>query len=499
MALDVERSPVLIGVGQRVQRDVDPREALDPVALMLDATARAAEDAGIPVGALAELDRVVVPSVIGSRYANAARLVAQKLGAAGAEPRYPGVGGNGPQKQINAAARDIAAGRADFVLLTGAEALDTRQRARKAGVELDWSGGGAPDGAEPEPPPSSEVETRHRLFLPPFVYPLHETALRAALGQDPETHRRALGEMLARASEVAAGNPHAWFRTRRDADEITRPGPGNRMVAFPYTKYMNAILRVDQSAAVLLTSVARARALGVHPDRLVHWLGGGDAVEEPWFLSERPSFVESNGMQRAFAAAFAESGLRVEDVHAFDLYSCFPSAVQLACRTLGIGIDDRRPLTVTGGLAYAGGPGNDYGTHAVARLVERLRADAGAVGMVTGIGWFFTKHSAGLYSTLPPMDLTAEESAPPPAPTPKSVPVAMEPSGRGWIEAYTVVHGRDGSAERGIVVGRLEDDRRFVAFVEDDEETLRSLEETEGVGRRGRVRTDGGSNRMALD
>jgi len=498
VALNEDRSPVLVGVAQRVQKELDPREAQAPLGLMESVARAAAEDARLDAGKLETLDRVIVPGVLGADYSNPARRLAEAIGARAASPVSLGVGGNGPQRWLNRSARDLAAGRARFVLLAGAETLATRQRARQAGIELDWSGGGEPSATEPEPPPSSAGELRHRLLTPPFIYPLYENALRAHHGRDLESHRRAVGALLAGFTETAARNPHAWFRTRRSADEITLAGPGNRMVAFPYTKFMNAIMRVDQAAAVLLTTVDHARSLGIPGDRMVHWLGGGDAVETPWSFSERADFHSSPAMARAYAGAFTEAGLQAEDVHGFDLYSCFPSAVEMACDTLGIGLDEPRPLSVTGGLPYAGGPGNDYGTHAVAQLVGWLRATPGAIGMATGIGWYFTKHSAGLYGTLPPMELPSAPVAPAPPP-PEAVALAEHAEGPARIETYTVVHDREGEPECGIVIGRLEDARRFLAFVEGGRDELASLETSEGVGRTGRVRIDGDVHRLHLD
>ncbi|MBW2312650.1 MAG: acetyl-CoA acetyltransferase [Deltaproteobacteria bacterium] len=498
MALAEDRSPVVIGVGQRIQKDVDPREGLDPIDLMEAAARAAAEDAGLDSKKLGELDRVIVPSIIGAHYSNAARLLCERIGVGSGAAVSLGVGGNGPQKALNEAARDVAAGRTQAVLVVGAEALDLRQRAQAAGIKLDWSGGGGLDTAAAEPAPSSDIEARHRLMLPPFVYPLYENALRVHHGRDLETHRQAVGAMLERFTETAADNPYAWFRTRRSADEITRPGPSNRMVAFPYTKFMNAILRVDQAAAVLLTSVEHARTLGVPADRMVHWLGGGDAVEDPWLVSERPDFHSSRAMAQAYDGAFREARLEPEDVHVFDLYSCFPSAVELGCDTLGIGIDDPRPLTVTGGLPYAGGPGNNYGTHGIAQLIRWLRATPGTVGMATGIGWYFTKHSAGLYGTLPRMELPERAAAVEPAATP-AIEVAKEAEGPGRIETYTVAHDRDDEPEVGMVVGRLEDQRRFIAFVEGGRDALVSLETGEGIGRTGQVRRKGDTHRFRLD
>jgi acetyl-CoA C-acetyltransferase len=388
----------------------------------------------------------------------------------------------------------------ELALVAGAEALHTRRRARAAGISLDWSGGGEPTPVDPEPPPSSAIEVRHGLGLPVSIYPLYENALRVHHGRDAETHRRMVGAMLSRFAATAARNPYAWFCRERSPDEITRPAPDNRMVAYPYTKYMNSILTVNQSAAVLITSAGRARALGVPDDRMVYWLGGGDTIESPWTFTEREDFHTSNGMARAFASALAEAQLEVADVDAFDLYSCFPSSVEMACDTLGLSLDDPRPLTVTGGLPYAGGPGNNYSSHAIAAMVERIRADRAQVGMVTGVGWYFSKHSAGLYGAAPRVARPAATLADLPESPARAVPVADSASGRARVETYTVLHDREGKPEKGIVIGRLEGDaRRFVAFVDGDAEALASFEESEAAGRTGRVRPEGDVNRFAPD
>lgn len=500
MALTDDRMPVLVGGAQLVQRDADPREAPSPVAMMEEVARRAAADASLDAGKLESLGAVVALRVLGGGYTNAARLLAERLGASGARPVYTGVGGNLAQKAVNDAARTITEGRGTFTLVAGAEALATRRRGREAGVRLDWTGGGEPSPEEAEPVPARPLELQYRLAVPPSVYPLYENALRAHHGRDLEGHRRTVGDMLARFSAVAAENPYAWFRTRRGAEEITRPGPDNRMVAFPYTKYMNAVLRVDQAAALLVTSRAHARALGVPDHRMVHWLGGGDAVETPWLVSERPDFHVSHGMRRAFAQAFAEAHLLPDDVHGFDLYSCFPCAVELACDALGIPLSDRRPLTVTGGLPYAGGPGNAYTLHAVATLLDRLRAEPGTVGMATGVGWYLSRHSAGLYSTLPRVELPSPPALVFEPPDPEAHPALVEIAhGPARIETYTVLHDREGTPEVGIVVGRTDDDRRFLAFAEGGEPALRALETEEGVGRRGTVRHDGEANWFSLD
>jgi acetyl-CoA C-acetyltransferase len=193
------------------------------------------------------------------------------------------------------------------------------------------------------------------------------------------------------------------------------------------------------------------------------------------------------------------AGVDLADIGHIDLYSCFPVAVEIGARELGLATDDPRGLTVTGGLPYMGGPGNNYAMHSIAVMMDRLRQDRGAYGLVTANGWFLTKQSTGIYSTTPPSTpfdrqdpkvLQAQIDALP------HPPVIEQPNGPARIEAYTVVHGREGYL-MGIVIGRDAEGRRFVAHTPDDPETLRSLEAEESVGRSGVVRqTDDGQRNL---
>lgn len=496
-----ERTPVLVGGGQIVQRDVAPEQALEPAALMEAAARRAAEEAGAGRRLFAALDCVAAVSPIGWPYRNLPRLLAQRLGA---RPRLEigtAIGGNLPQRLVNETARAIAQGRVRAALLAGAEALHSSRRARRAGVRLAWSAG-----AEGEPtlvgdgrPGSSAAENACGLGLPITMYPIFENALRARRGITIEAQREALGGLMSRFAAVAALNPHAWFPKPHEAHEIAAPGPGNRMVAFPYTKRMNAMLEVDMGAALLMTSAAGARALGIPPERWIHVWGGADAIEEPWFVSERPDLSRAPALRGAARAALAQAGVGIDAIDCFDLYSCFPSAVELACEALGIAADDPRPLTVTGGLPYAGGPGNAYGFHAIAALRERLRGTPGATGLVTGVGWYMTRHAVGVYGSAPrPPGAPPLEAAPGAPPGAAAVPLALDASGPGAIESYTVLHDREGAPVRGIVVGRFEDGRRFLANTPEDRSVWEELMLREGVGRRGRVTGGGAVQRFLL-
>jgi acetyl-CoA C-acetyltransferase len=401
---------------------------------------------------------------------------------------------------VNNFARRISRGECGSVLIAGAEAFRSRRRASKAGVELPWTRDGGPPTRSggllgDDRGGVSELEQRHGLFLPPHIYPLFENALRARLGRGLEEHRQHLGRLYERFSQIAAGNPFAWFPKERNAREIVSATRTNRMIAYPYTKYLNAVMEVDQGAAVLMTSVERARALGISEDRFVHPLGAGDALEEPWFLSERPRLDRCPGQSLAIERALAMAGVGADEIDVFDLYSCFPVAVEMACEALGMEDDDPRPLTVTGGLAYGGGPGNNYSLHGIAGVMQHLRKHGG-LGLVTALGWYMTKHSVGVYGAEPPTR--------PPAPAPRREPVEAlvpveAPEGKGVVETYTVFHDREGTPERGVVLGRDAENRRFVANTPTDRALLEDMESREMVGQGGRLSSENGLGRFAPD
>ncbi|GIW44020.1 MAG: acetyl-CoA acetyltransferase [Candidatus Binatia bacterium] len=492
-----DRIPILVGGGQVTQRDVEPAEALEPLRLMATAAERAADDAWVRIEALAELDLVAVVNILGWSYANPPGALAAHFQASPRQLWYSTLGGNTPQWLVNEIAARIAAGEVRFALLAGAEALATQQRARRAKVPLQWSTGEAP--SQPNytlvgsnRPGANDVEMSHGMTLPVVVYPLFENALRVHYGHSLEEHRRYLGEFCARMAAVAATHPNAWFPVRRSAEEIATPSKENRLVSYPYTKYMNAIMEVDQGAALLLTSVACAKKLGIPPERWVYLCGCAD-TQDHWFVSERVNYWSSPAIRVATREALRMAGWTVHDIDFFDLYSCFPCAVQIGRDALGIPKEDGRALTVTGGLPYFGGPGNNYVTHSIATMLGVLRRHPGKRGLVTGLGWYITKHSVGVYSTeAPPRPFVRRD----PSEYQQEIDcmarpeVVLRPRGRGKVETYTIVHDRDGTPVRGVVIGRLPDGHRFLANLRSDPKELALWEERELIGVEGEVRAE---------
>jgi acetyl-CoA C-acetyltransferase len=444
---------------------------------------------------LSEIDAIGITANLGLRSLNPSRALAERIGAQPAIEFTTAVGGEMPLTLVDHVARQIESGVIRSALVAGTHALRTLRNARRDGVELDWYRDEAP--AAPlfgeQLPGSNDLEAIYGLDRPSSVYPLFENALRARRGLGLEAQRLRTGALMSRFTAVAARNPYAWFPVERSADEITLPVAGNRMVAFPYTKYMNAVLETDQAACVWLMSAAAARAARIPEERWVYYHGGASAVEKAWFATERPDFAACPALREAAEGALGIAGVALDDIAHLDLYSCFPVAVEMACEMLGLGEDDPRGLTLTGGLPYAGGPGNNYTLHSLATLADRLRADPGSLGMVTGNGWYLTKHSACIFSTTP----REKEGAPASAPdAPEPLPVVTTAQGRGRVEAYTVLFDREGAPQRGIVVGRLESGERFVANTPDDRGVLESLVHAEGVGREGLVAPGDGPSRF---
>jgi acetyl-CoA C-acetyltransferase len=490
--------PVVVGVGQYTQRAA-PEDAREPVELMVESARRAEADADALRSLLQAVELVAVVNILSWRHPDPGAVLAERLGLSGVRTLQTTIGGNTPQFLLNELGAEIASGRLRMALVAGVEAMYTRRRAPRPLPWTEAAGEPAPLVGDDRPGSSNE-EAAHQAAIPTQVYPLFETALRAAAGRGVEEHQRGIAALWSRFAAVAAEQPEAWSRTPWTAEEIAAVAPDNRMVTFPYTKRMCANMTVDQSAAVLVCSDEVAREMGVPEDRMVYLHAGADA-HDTYLVSERWSLARSPAIAQTGSDVLAAAGLGIDDVARFDLYSCFPSAVEMAIEALGLGgplAGDYRPLTLTGGLAYFGGPGNNYVTHSVAAMVQACRADPGSVGMVTGVGWYLTKHSAGLYSTRPPAGGFTRVD---PETTQKAIDAAPRRSqagaysGPAAVEATSVQYEREGSPRLGVVTALTPDGRRAWANVTEPG-VLASLTTEEWAGRTVQLVTNGTVNSL---
>lgn len=493
--------PILIGAAQLSDRDVSIETASDPIDMLSRIVREAASSSGGDPRLIESIDTIGLADTLGWSANNPPRLLADAIGAKPKTEWLCKVGGESALVLTNSAAGRIASGDSQLAFIGGCNNIRALSLARKAGVRLDWPTGGAGSPTEIGKTGDgvNEAELAIGLQMPISIYPIFENALRAARGQSLDEHRRAMGALFEPFTRIAANNPYAWFPTERSGEELSSTTPANRMIYFPYPKYLNAIMATDQSAGVLIASESMARKLGVPEEHWIYWRGGSVEIEDPWLISDRPSYFESPALKTCHETALANAGLELDEIDLIDLYSCFPAAVSMACEMLGLAEDDSRGLTLTGGLPYAGGPGNSYCFHALAVAVTRLREKMGENALVTGNGWYLTKHSATILSRHPstnrdPSTAPATEatrstwSAPP-------VQIQSKANGAATVETYTIAHDREGAPARGIIIGRLTaTNERFLANTEPDPELLRTLEKIELIGTRGTVRHQDGHN-----
>lgn len=456
---------------------------------MVGALERAASDSGA-ASMLANIDEIAAVSSFTWHTNDPALLVAERLGL-NVTTRRLGVGGNTPQRFVHDSARRILAGEARCVALVGAEAMYARLLAKREGREVDWvtQSGDVPSPvpATKDPAPLTAAEYGQGLNLPTNVYPLFENARRARLGWTLDEHRDHLGRLWSNFARVAATNPYAWIQDAASPEAITTPSADNRMVAFPYTKLLMANMPVDMAASFIMTSYEHATAIGVARDRMVFPDCGADANDH-WLISDRPRLDDSPAM-RAIWDELADFGVDIDGLAHIDLYSCFPTVVQTACDVLGIdAFDPSRVPTITGGLTFGGGPGNNYVTHAIASMVERLRTEPSSRGLVTALGWFCTKHSWGVYSATPPHEGFRRAG---PQDSVDRLPRATsdQREGTATVESYTVTHASNGEPERLIIAARTPDDVRTWCH-STDPTMMFGAEGRELIGRTGNVHSD---------
>jgi acetyl-CoA C-acetyltransferase len=478
----MSQTPILVGVAQLEQRIDDPLAGKEPVQLMIDAVRQAAADAGA-TALLTEASSIRVIRGIWP-YQNPAKAVGEAIGNPGAETAMSQYGGNFVQTVVNQTALDIQSGLHDVVIITGAECGNSQAKARRAGVELSWQPlPGTPDRMFGEDKDMRhEAEKRLRIGQPIQLYPMFENALRHHRGESLEAHMKRISELWAGFSRVAAGNPHAWIREPKTAEEIRTVSSANRPVSFPYPKLMNSNNNVDQGAALIMCSVAKARALGIPESQWIYPWAGTDAHDH-FCVSNRDNLYSSPAIRIAGRRALELAGLTPADLDLVDVYSCFPVAVQVAAAE--IGLDVGKPLTITGGLTFAGGPLNNYVMHSIARAVELLRSQRQAKCLITANGGYLTKHAFGVYAATAPevpfrhQDVQGEVDA-----TPRR-DVAIDYTGDATVESYTVMYGAEGPSI-GHLACRLPDGRRAWANCEDPV-ILQAMTQEEFCGRPVRI------------
>jgi acetyl-CoA C-acetyltransferase len=458
-----DRIPVIVGIGEITDRPKEITDGLEPLALLVEALKRAEADSGATL--LGEIDSLDIVNFLSWRYRDPEKLLCSRLGINPRHAYYGPVGGESPIRYLHEAAQRIARGECSVAAVCGAEAQSTATRAMRAGITLPWTPF-ARDVEEPKRGAAFQKPLAVKLgvFRPVSVYPFYEAATAAHWGQTPREAMAESGALWSAYSQAASENPNSWLKRCFTPEEITTPSPDNRLIAWPYTKLMVANPTVNMGGALLLTSLAKARAAGIAEKKLIYLVGGASA-EEPRDYLERDQFMESHAQNAVLNSAVDLAGGDARAFDAIELYSCFPCVPKMARRTLGLGTDVKP--TVTGGLTFFGAPLNTYMTHAACAMVRKLRA-GGSLGLLYGQGGFVTKHHALILSRQAPSGPPAQNTSVQPEADRHRGPVPVfvtEASGRATVESLTAIYGRDNAVEHGVVMLRTSEGARTLARV----------------------------------
>jgi acetyl-CoA C-acetyltransferase len=478
--------PVIVGAAQITQKkDVDA--PLDPLNLIAKTSQKALNKSKLE-NLRQIIDTIYMSTISSWIYEDPPNKLSKLLGIEPHKKFIAPISGNSPQLLVNKAVKAIFKGESKIVLIAGGEASYSRYRAKKGRITLDW----------PKPPPKainkarkaiiyylSQFESRYKLTNPTYIYALIETALRAHYSRSLEAHLKYIGKLYERFSKIASENPYAWEREQYTSEEIIIPSTENRKVCHPYTKHMIANLYVDQAASLIITSEKIANRLGIDRKYWVYQMGGVD-LSNIFYLSQRPKLYDSPAIRVGSQLVLDQAGLKLEDIDAFDLYSCFPCMVEISRREIGIPEDDPRDLTITGGLSFFGGPFSSYSMHSIVSAVNLIQKNPLMKIMVLANGGYNTVQSFGVYGKEPSTKNWYEydyeeiqesiyaETLPEPA---------QVANGNLTVEAYTIIYDRNGLSEFGIVIGRLDDGKRTFAFILADPKTFSKLEKQELVGK----------------
>ncbi|BDI61932.1 hypothetical protein [Qipengyuania nanhaisediminis] len=487
------RTPVIVGVGQCVDHwnGEDPARAPSPRGLLGEAARRAVRDTGAQAEMLAGIDQVHVVRWFADSMpctppfgncGNPPASLAADIGIIDAEHFYSHVGGDQPQKLVNEAAEAIFAGDAKAVLLAGSEAIAAMKTALRKGITLDWSDSAAGNLTDRGRGMAllSEYEIRNGLGRPTSTYPLFENALRHRWQISEREHESLMAELLAGFSEIAANNPHAQYPQARSPDFLMTESDENYRIASPYLKWHVAQDAVNQGAAIVLTSVEEAERMGIAPAKWIYLHGYAAAHDNN--VCERPDLSRSPAIEGVTRLALESAGKSAAQIAHFDLYSCFPCAVFLAAEA--IGLDWRTvPATVTGGLQFAGGAGNNYSMHAIAAMAEKLRADPSAFGFVLANGGYLSKEAAGVYSARPKEDWQPVSSEAVQSEIDASgVPYALSEDTTARIETLSVSYRR-GTPSHAVVIAKSKKGRILARARSGDYATMTALDQPGAIGR----------------
>jgi acetyl-CoA C-acetyltransferase len=477
------KTPIIVAASQFTQRFDAQKMPLEPIKMAEQCIRETIKDTQNDK-ILNEIDALFVVNIFGYKYADAPQMLAEKLEINPKIKYYSPLGGNNPQYLVNKSADLLVKGKINFAIITGAEANYSYAKALKSGIKLDWTPPQNPRNPDEENKlGTSNIENDYELFLLSNAYPIIETALRAENQRTITEHQRHIGNLYAKLSEIAAQHPNAWTKEKYTQEQIIESNENNRIVAFPYLKRMCANNQTDQAAALLLTTIENAIKYQIPEEKWV-FLSAGANLNDSWYFTQREKITESPALKHLAQVCLQNAQLDLSEIDAFDLYSCFPSAVQVAQKALDLKENDVRPISLTGGLSYFGGPWNNYTMHAIATAVQKIQNNIFKNVFINSLGWYITKHSVGIYTKnypknlfhLPDLNQKQQEIDNTQLPD-----LLKEYNGKAKIIGYSVLLDFKNEPYKAIVLLENNQNQRLLAYWQD--ENIRTSMQEEFVGK----------------
>ena len=328
-----------------------------------------------------------------------------------------------------------------------------------------------------------DIEEKELGSMAVGYYAILESAFRFMLQNNHDDHSNYLSEIYSGYSKIAAINKDGWIEQSLDKKVIKTESKKNLRQAFPYNKYHCTSWNVNQACAIIICSEDIANKLNIPSDKRVYPLASSENNHMISTL-QRPNLIEPAGMH--LAAKFIMDICNENNLipNLYDLYSCFPVAVQMFAKSLKL--NDIKDKTVTGAMPFAGGPLNSYVLHSTAKLIEKLRENNG-VGIVTGVSGMMTKQSYALWSKNPCIDFRYEDCTKKASEIELPVKLSDKKNGSGKIIGYTILI-KDNTNKAIIFVDT--DDKKRKLITSTNKKIIKEMQNTEWVGKRINFRDD---------
>ena len=471
----MKNRPVLIGIGC-LQQKGSFAELDEALILMEQATIAAIQDTENSA-IVNYIDEIQIPKGYWA-YRDPGKWIAEKHGFSGAITSVTKIGVL-QQNLINSACEKIINEEIRASLIVGGEARYKKIQALKEGIDFEEM--------KLLENPDHYVKAKDDLYVTEELdalgmmavgyYAILESAMRYKQKNSIRDHEKFLGDLYANFSKTASDNQHAWNQKIYSSDEIQKPSEKNPRIAYPYNKLHNSSWNVNQSSAMILTSEEIADKLNIPFSKRVYPLISSE-TNHMIGLVQRPDMTNPLGLKLAtdFVIEAAEKNKIYPSL--YELYSCFPVAVQMF--SMALDLPDNINKTVTGGMPFAGGPLNNYMLHASTQMLLKIREDTSGIGLVTGVSGMMTKQSLAIWGKEPAMDFESKDVTKQAEKIELAVPMSNQKEGDALVIGCTSLYEKQ-NALKAVFFAEDSKGQRLV-LTSTDKEIIKQVEKEECIG-----------------